>query len=184
MHAWQQPAEPPEDIETVKVRVRAATPADAEAVAGMAQAFSVADGGRPSRLSAEAFRRDGFGARAAFTALIAEVDGHVAGYALFYPGYDSDGATRGVYLADLYVRAELRRQGVGRALVATVAAYSRRDGARWMFWSVLKRNKGARRFYRTVAPELRDVIVCAAFGDSFDRLADEAKAPRSVKHPD
>jgi GNAT superfamily N-acetyltransferase len=173
MRAWKQPTEQPEDADSPRIRVRPASPDDAEAIAGMARAFSLADGGRPSRLTADAFRRDGFGPRAAFTALVAEVGEHFAGYALFYPGYDSDGATRGVYLADLFVRSELRRRGVGRALVGSVAAYARRDGARWMFWSVLKRNKGARRFYRTIAPELRDVIVCAAFGAAFDRLAEE-----------
>jgi len=177
MRAWKQPAGPPVGVETPRVRVRAATPDDADAVAELARAFSFEDGGRPSRLSADAFREDGFGPRAAFTALVAEFDGRFAGYALYYSGYDSDGATRGVYLADLFVRADARRHGVGRALVSSVAAHARRDGAQWMFWSVLKRNKSARRFYRTIAPELRDVIVCAAFGDTFDRLADETRSP-------
>jgi len=40
-----------------------------------------------------------------------------------------------------------------------------------MFWSVLKRNRTARRFYRTMAPELKDIVVCAAFGEGFDKLA-------------
>ena len=40
-----------------------------------------------------------------------------------------------------------------------------------MFWSVLKRNRAGRRFYRTMAPELNDIVVCAAFGTGFDRLA-------------
>jgi GNAT superfamily N-acetyltransferase len=177
MRAWKQTVGPPAGVETPGIRVRAATFDDADAVAELARAFSLEDGGRPSRLSADAFRRDGFGPRAAFTALVAEFEGRFAGYALYYPGYDSDGATRGVYLADLFIRADARRRGVGRALVASVAAHARQDGARWMFWSVLKRNKNARRFYRTIAPELRDVIVCAAFGDAFDRLADETRSP-------
>jgi hypothetical protein len=41
-----------------------------------------------------------------------------------------------------------------------------------MFWSVLKRNRAGRRFYRTIAPELKDVVVCAALGASFERLSD------------
>jgi GNAT superfamily N-acetyltransferase len=177
MRAWKQPAGPPAGVEAPGLRVRAAIPDDADAVAEMARAFSLEDGGRPSRLTAEAFRRDGFGPNAAFTALVAERDGRFSGYALHYPGYDSDGATRGVYLADLFVRTDERRRGVGRALVSAVAATARQDGARWMFWSVLKRNKSARRFYRTIAPELRDVLVCAAFGDAFGRLADETRTP-------
>ncbi len=154
-----------------KIDVRPATQDDADAIAEMARALSLSDGGKPSRFSAEAFRRDGFGDRAAFQAMIAYAEEEPAGYAVYYWGYDTDSATRGVYLADLYVAEDSRRQGVGRALVRSVAAAAQKDGGRWIFWSVLKRNKGARRFYKRIAPELRDVIVCAAFGSSFDRIA-------------
>ncbi len=157
------------------ITVRPARPDDAEAIARMARALSIADGGRPSRFSAESFRRDGFGADAAFSAIVAELDGASVGYAIHYPGYDTDSATRGVYLADLYVDETHRRLGVGSALVAALAAAARSDGARWMFWSVLKRNRGARRFYKKIAPELKDVIVCAAFGRRFDALADQGR---------
>ncbi len=156
-----------------RIDVRPATAADAGAIAAMARALSESDGGRPSRFSADAFRRDGFGARPAFHSMIAEVDGFASGYAVYYWGYDTDSATRGIYLADLYVDAGRRRAGVGRALVTRVARAAREDGANWIFWSVLRRNRGARKFYRTLAPELRDVIVCAAFGEGFDRIAGE-----------
>jgi len=157
-----------------RIEVRPAAAGDADAIAAMARALSESDGGRPSRLSAEAFRRDGFGESPAFHALLAEVDGIAAGYAVYYWGYDTDSATRGIYLADLYVDAGRRRSGVGRALVTGVARAARAEGARWIFWSVLRRNRRARRFYRRLAPELRDVIVCAAFGEGFDRIAGDA----------
>lgn len=154
------------------ITIRPAVPEDAETIARMARELSVADGGRPSQFSAETFIRDGFGESPAFSAVLAEYDGEVAGYAVYYPGYDTDSATRGVYLADLFVYQHMRRLGIGRALMAAVAGRSRAGGARWMFWSVLRRNKGGRRFYRKIAPELKDVIICAAFGNTFDRLAD------------
>jgi GNAT superfamily N-acetyltransferase len=157
------------------ITVRPAQPTDAETIARMARALSLTDGGRPSRFTAESFRRDGFGDDAAFSTLVAEFSGDIAGYAVYYPGYDTDSATRGVYLADLYVDEAHRRKGLGRALLSGLAAEARRNGARWMFWSVLKRNRGARRFYRKMAPELKDVIVCAAFGRRFDALADQAR---------
>ena len=153
------------------ISVRPASPHDAEFVARLAQALSLSDGGRPSLFTAEAFRRDGFGERPAFRTLIAEQAGEAVGYALYYGGYDTDRATRGVYLADLYVMERWRRRGAGRALMAAVARTCRADGGRWMFWSVLKRNRAGRRFYRTMAPELKDIVVCAALGEAFDRLA-------------
>lgn len=157
---------------SANISIRPAEPADADAIARMARALSVSDGGRVSRFSADAFIRDGFGENRAFSALIAEYNGAPAGYAVYYWGYDTDSATRGVYLADLYVDGDMRRSGVGTALMKGVSAHTRDQGGRWIFWSVLKRNKAARKFYRHLAPELKDVAICAAFGTSFDRIAE------------
>ena len=152
------------------ISVRPATEADVTTIVRLAHGLSMTDGGRASRLTEEACRRDGFGANPAFRVLIAEVDGIVAGYALYFSGYDTDRASRGVCMADLYVEPDLRRYGVGRALMKAVARACRELGGEWMFWSVLKRNRTARKFYKTLAPELNDVVLCAALGDSFDRL--------------
>jgi GNAT superfamily N-acetyltransferase len=90
---------------------------------------------------------------------------------LYFSGYDTDRATRGVYLSDLYVDLTWRRRGVGRALMQETARACKDLGGEWMFWSVLKRNKKARKFYKTMAPELSDVVLCAALGESFRRLS-------------
>ena len=153
------------------VKVRSARPADVDQIAAMARALSVSDGGRESRFSAVALLRDGFGENPAFETKVATINDVVAGYAVYYWGYDTDSATRGVYLADLFVDKYHRRRGIGTALITGIARCSREEGGRWMFWSVLRRNNGARRFYRRIAPELKDVLVCAAFGPSFDRIA-------------
>ncbi|NKB20467.1 MAG: GNAT family N-acetyltransferase [Alphaproteobacteria bacterium] len=162
-----------ESAETLSsVIVRAATPADAPEIVRLAQSLSIADGGRPSRLTEESYRRDGFGETPAFSALVAEIDSRIVGYALYFSGYDTDRATRGVYLSDLYVDQAWRRRGVGRALMQGTARACKNLKGEWMFWSVLKRNKKARKFYKTMAPELSDVVLCAALGDSFRRLSE------------
>ena len=162
--------------------VRPARPGDGEAVAAMARALGRADSGRASDFTAERFRSDGFGADRAFATLVAEAPDGLLGYAIFYPGYDTDTASRGLYLADLYVREEFRRRGVGRALVQGLAAHGRSCGARWMFWSVRRGNRRARRFYRALAPELPGVILCAAFGRRFELLAE--RGADIVRRPD
>jgi GNAT superfamily N-acetyltransferase len=160
-------------VETVSsVIVRAATATDAAEVVRLAQSLSIADGGRPSRLTEDNYRRDGFGPDPAFAALVAEIDDRIVGYALYFSGYDTDRATRGVYLSDLYVDLAWRRRGVGRALMQKTACACKDLGGEWMFWSVLKRNKHARKFYRTMAPELSDVVLCAALGESFRKLSE------------
>lgn len=155
------------------VAVRPAGRGDAEVVAAMAGAPGRGRG-TPPRFTAAAFLRDGFSGTPAFRALVAEGGGETVGYAVYCPGYDTDTAARGVWLADLYVRPAFRRRGVGRALLRALAARARADGAHWMAWSVLARNRGARRFYRRLAGELPHLRLCAAFGPAFDALADAA----------
>ncbi len=162
--------------------VRPARPGDGDAVAAMAQALGRLDSGRASDFTPERFRDDGFGEDRAFETLVADTGDGLAGYAIYYPGYDTDSASRGIYLADLYVREGFRRRGVGRALVEGLAAHGRSQGARWMFWSVRRRNRRARRFYRALAPELREVLLCAAFGPRFERLAEAGGG--KLKRPD
>ena len=152
------------------VSVRPATADDAADVVRLARGLSLSDGGRPSQLTEQAFREDGFGADPAFEVLVAELNDNIVGYALFFPGYDSDRASRGLYLSDLYVDTALRRCGIGRALMKATARACSDAGGAWMFWSVLKRNREARRFYRTLAPELKDVVLCAALGPAFEKL--------------
>ncbi len=162
--------------------VRSARPEDGDAVAAMARALGRSDSGRASGFTPERFRSDGFGERRAFETLVADAGDGLLGYAIFYPGYDTDSATRGLYLADLYVREGWRRRGVGRALVQGLAAHGQSSDAQWMFWSVRKRNRRARRFYRALAPELPGVMLCAAFGRRFQLLAE--RGAEIVRRPD
>ena len=156
------------------VNVRRATSNDAAEIVRLAQTLSIADGGCPSRLSEASYRRDGFGPAPAFAALVAEIDSRIVGYTLYFSGYDTDRATRGIYLSDLYVDLAWRRRGVGRVLMQETARACIDLGGEWMFWSVLKRNKNARKFYKTMAPELSDVVLCAALGESFRRLSEQS----------
>ena len=70
--------------------------------------------------------RDGFGARPRFETLIAEVaeeSGPVpVGFALFFPTYSTWEGRPSLYLEDLFVSESARRHGVGRTLLAKLAA--------------------------------------------------------------
>lgn len=163
------------------LRIRPATPADGEAVAAMCAALGAAEGlGVPCRFTPEAFRRQGFDVDPAFACLIAELDGRPMGYALYYLDYDTDQMCRSVYLGDLYVESAARRRGIGRALMAAVAAAGRRQGARLMMWNVLRSNAPARRFYATVGEEIPDQIQSVVTGDAFGRLLAQEPPARGL----
>ena len=133
--------------------IREAKPEDAEQVAKLAAALNAYEGRRPLAFSADDFRREGFGPRAAFSTLVAEERGALIGYALFYPGYDVETAARGVHLVDLFVLESSRRGGVGRALLAAVARVCREAGGGWISWAVVKDNREGLEFYRAIGAE-------------------------------
>jgi ribosomal protein S18 acetylase RimI-like enzyme len=132
-------------------RIRPATKADAEVIGSLAadfQAYLRRLGDRTDfTWGAKEFLRDGFGERAAFGGVVAEVNGQVVGYALYHDGYETDRGRRLVHLIDLYVQEGSRRRGVGRALMERVAELGRARGAEIVFWSVYKPNVLAAAFY-------------------------------------
>jgi GNAT superfamily N-acetyltransferase len=116
-----------------------------------------------------------FGAGPAAEALIAEREGEVAGYALFYPTFSTFLSIQGIWLEDLYVRPEHRRGGTGRALLATVAARLRERGGGRLEWSALEWNELALGFYRGLGAQRMDTwITHRLIGEDLRRLAAEA----------
>jgi GNAT superfamily N-acetyltransferase len=134
----------------VDCSIRRSTPEDGEGIARLAAALNAHEGKPPLNFTAEDFRRDGFGRDAAFNTLIAERDGEIIGYALFYPGYDVESASRGLHLADLYVIEPARHQGIGRALLAAVVRQCLEAGGKWIAWLVERGNTEGQRFYEAI----------------------------------
>jgi GNAT superfamily N-acetyltransferase len=122
-----------------------------------------------------------FGERPAAEALIAERPSsagvpEVVGYALFFPTFSSFLASSGVWLEDLFVRRAARGQGVGRALLAAVAARVRERGGERLEWAALDWNEPALGFYRRIgARTMSEWITHRLDGET---LSDLATGPR------
>jgi GNAT superfamily N-acetyltransferase len=96
------------------------------------------------------------------------------GYALYFPTFSSFLASAGVWLEDLYVRPAHRRAGVGRALLAAVAAHLRELGGERLEWAALDWNEPALRFYATLgARAMPEWVTHRLVGPDLDRLAAE-----------
>jgi GNAT superfamily N-acetyltransferase len=113
-----------------------------------------------------------FGPDAVARALLAEIDGEPAGFALFYPTYSTVVGRPGIHLEDLYVRQEHRGSGVGRVLLAHLAEVAARRGGRLEWW-VLRTNEPALRFYRRLgARSLDELEVMRLEGAALAGLSD------------
>ncbi|WP_219413105.1 GNAT family N-acetyltransferase [Pseudonocardia nigra] len=91
-----------------------------------------------------------FGAGPALFGHVAEVDGEVVGCALWFLNFSTWRGVHGVYLEDLYVRPAHRGRGLGRALLATLAAVCAERGYGRLEWSVLDWNEPSIAFYRAL----------------------------------
>ena len=136
------------------MKIREATMNDAKDIGSLAEEFYeyLRSLGDPTnfQFNAETFLRDGFGDNPAFKGLVAEENDMVVGYLLYHSGYDTDLAIRVLYIADLYVRPNSRRRGIGRALMERVSEICIEEGGKSLLWSVYLPNHPAFRFYEQI----------------------------------
>jgi len=103
---------------------------------------------------------------------VAEEDGQVAGFALWFLNYSTWLGKHGIYLEDLYVRPERRGQGHGRALLAELAGICVDRGYGRLDWSVLDWNSPTRRFYESVgAVTVDEWVIYRLTGPALHALA-------------
>ena len=121
----------------------------------------------------EDLRRHGFGPDRRFEAVLAFADGEPAGFALFFPDFSTWLGRPGLFLEDLYVREWARGRGVGRRLIARLAAIAVERDWPALHFNVLDWNP-AREFYQRLGIEARGTWVpYGATGAALRRLADQ-----------
>lgn len=115
-----------------------------------------------------------FGARPYAEALIAEEDDEPIGFALFFHNFSTFLARPGIYLEDLFVVADQRGRGVGRALLKRLAQVAVERGCGRMEWAVLDWNRDAIGFYeRLDARPNSEWTTYRLAGEPLRRLAGE-----------
>ncbi|HEX6335109.1 MAG TPA: GNAT family N-acetyltransferase [Flavisolibacter sp.] len=95
----------------------------------------------------EHFEKSGFGSRPVWWALVAEVDGVIQGFALYYIRFSTWKGQR-MYLEDLYVAEDMRGKGLGKLLFDKLILEARKKKFSGIMWQVLDWNAPAINFYR------------------------------------
>lgn len=111
-------------------------------------------------------------ARPPFECLLAEVDGEVVGFALYFHNYSTWRGRPGLYLEDLFVQPALRGRGIGKQLLVRLAQLAVERGCARMEWAVLDWNAPAIGFYRSLgAQPLTEWTIFRLTGEPLLRLS-------------
>ena len=158
-----------------KTTIRPATPADVETILGFIKGLAAFEK-EPDAVKAtlDDLRRDGFGKQPKFEVLIAELDGEPVGFALFFPTYSTWEGRPGIYLEDLFVTEHARGQGLGRKLMAALAALAVARGCRRLELSVLHWNPTREFYHHLGMAHMQEWLPYRLAGEALQSLAAEA----------
>jgi GNAT superfamily N-acetyltransferase len=142
---------------TAAVKVRPAAEDDVELIYSLIVALAEYERAPEEVVGTpELLRQWLFGETPAAEALIGEVDGVAAGFALFHGTFSTWECRPGLWLEDLFVLPEFRRFGVGGRLLGNVARVAVERGYTRLTWTALDWNEMALSFYRKIGATVLD----------------------------
>ena len=121
-------------------------------------------------VSLEHFEKSGFGSKPIWWAYVAEVNGKVEGFALYYIRFSTWKGQR-LYLEDLYVTDEMRGKGIGKLLFDKLIEEVKRRKFNGMMWQVLEWNEPAINFYKKYSAVFDNEWVNCAINPQIDEKA-------------
>ena len=105
---------------------------------------------------------------------IAEWDGEGAGFAVWFLNFSTFRGRHGLYLEDIFVRPALRGRGIGKALMARLAARCVEQNWARFEWAVLDWNAPSIAFYKSIGAQVLDEWkICRLSGQALARFAGE-----------
>jgi GNAT superfamily N-acetyltransferase len=95
-----------------------------------------------------------------------------AAYALYFFTYSTWAGRPSLFVEDLFVRAQFRRKGIGKAILQHLAAVAHQQNCYGMHWEVLDWNATAIDFYRSLGAKIRNGwLPVLLMGRAFEELA-------------
>jgi diamine N-acetyltransferase len=107
---------------------------------------------------------------------IAEWNGEIAGFAVWFVNFSTFSGRPGIYLEDLFVRPALRGKGIGKALLSHLAKECVTNNWSRLQWSVLDWNAPSIAFYKSLGAVMLDEwTICKVAGPALAALAQGAR---------
>jgi len=137
--------------------IRAATPFDVPSILGLIQELAEYEKLRDSCISTESLVHEAlFGVKPSAESVVAELNGEVIGFALYFTNFSTFLGRPGMYLEDVYVKPVHRNRGIGRQILKTLASICLERGYGRFEWSVLDWNEPSINFYKSLGAVAMD----------------------------
>ena len=137
--------------------IREATPADVPVILQLVRELAAYEREPDAVEATEAMLNEAlFGPQPVASCHLAELDGAVVGFALWYVTFSTWKGRPGLWLEDLFVRPAARGHGLGKALLQRLAAVCVERGYPRFEWWVLDWNVDAQGFYRSLGARPED----------------------------
>lgn len=136
------------ELDFMNINIRRAVKEDCPRLMELVQELAVFEKA-PDQVTVtmEHFVESGFGPNPVWWAFVAEEDGKVQGFALYYIRYSTWKGQR-IYLEDLLVSEAMRGKGMGKLLFERVLQEAKDNNYSGMVWQVLDWNEPAINFYK------------------------------------
>ncbi|CAB4885247.1 unannotated protein [freshwater metagenome] len=87
---------------------------------------------------------------------VVDIDGAIAGCAIWFLNYSTWQGKHGIYLEDLFIRPQFRGRGYGKAMLQHLAAICEKRGYGRFQWWVLDWNEPSIEFYKSLGANAMD----------------------------
>ena len=106
---------------------------------------------------------------------VVDIDGVIAGCAIWFLNYSTWQGKHGIYLEDLFIRPQFRGRGYGKAMLQHLAAICEECGYGRFQWWVLDWNEPSIEFYKSLgAVAMDEWTVYRVSGQALTQLANPA----------
>jgi GNAT superfamily N-acetyltransferase len=134
----------------MNVLIREAKKTDMKAVLGLINELAIYENEPDAVINTEEnLIKDGFGEEKVYDCVVAELDQQIIGFFITYTSYSTWNG-KCLYLEDLYVQEQYRRDGVGKLLFDALITEAKKRKVKRLDWQVLEWNEPAIKFYEKI----------------------------------
>jgi ribosomal protein S18 acetylase RimI-like enzyme len=139
-------------LQNTAVKIREARAEDCPRMLELVQELAVYERAPDEvTVTLEHFIENGFGTNPVWWGLVAEADGLIVGFALYYIRY-STWKGKKMYLEDILVTEDWRKKGIGTLLMDELVRIAKEKDFQGITWQVLEWNEPAIKFYERYKP--------------------------------